>query len=287
VNEFPRTIVGGKSLSRMIIGTNWFLGYSHTTQAKDALIKESVMNRPSMAAIIEVFLRAGVDTLMAPLHPLLSEAMKQAEDAVGRAVIYVCTPTFPVTAETPAKGWDMGAVERVLDETVAAGATFCLPHGSNTDILIDGCTRQLRQMDVLCARMRERDLIPGLSTHMPESIVYADESGLDVETYISIYNAMGFLMHVEVDWIANVIRQAKKPVMTIKPLAAGQLRPFQAFHFVWTTLREQDMVTVGTMTPLEAQECIDLSMSILERGTGHLALQETRSKAALKSRAEN
>jgi hypothetical protein len=92
-------------------------------------------------------------------------------------------------------------------------------------------------------------------------------------------------MHVEVDWIANVIRQAKKPVMTIKPLAAGQLRPFQAFHFVWTTLREQDMVTVGTMTPLEAQECIDLSMSILERGTGHLALQETRSKAALKSRA--
>jgi len=32
---FPRTTVGGVSLPRMIIGTNWFLGWSHTTAAKD------------------------------------------------------------------------------------------------------------------------------------------------------------------------------------------------------------------------------------------------------------
>ena len=57
---------------------------------------------------------------------------------------------------------------------------------------------------------RERGMIPGLSTHMPESIIYADESGLDVDTYISIYNAMGFLMQVEVDWIAQVIRNGEE-----------------------------------------------------------------------------
>ena len=44
-------------------------------------------------------------------------------------------------------------------------------------------------------------MIPGLSTHMPETPIYADESGLDVDTYISIYNAMGFLMQIEVDWV--------------------------------------------------------------------------------------
>ncbi|KKK56908.1 hypothetical protein LCGC14_3059800, partial [marine sediment metagenome] len=36
MNEFPRTQVEGVSLSRMIIGTNWFLGWSHTSAAKDA-----------------------------------------------------------------------------------------------------------------------------------------------------------------------------------------------------------------------------------------------------------
>ena len=33
--KFPRTMVGGVSLSRMIIGTNWMLGWSHRTPAAD------------------------------------------------------------------------------------------------------------------------------------------------------------------------------------------------------------------------------------------------------------
>lgn len=151
-----------------------------------------------------------------------------------------------------------------------------------TDALLDRCTREIRHGAALCRMIRERGMIPGLSTHAPEALIYADETGLDVETYIQIYNAMGFLMQVEVDWIARVIRNAKKPVMTIKPMAAGHIRPFQAFHFVWNTIREQDMVTVGTMTPDEAKECIDLSLSILEGRSYTGKLQETRSKASIK-----
>ena len=37
--QFPRTEVGGKSVSRMIIGTNWMLGYSHRTPSADRSIK--------------------------------------------------------------------------------------------------------------------------------------------------------------------------------------------------------------------------------------------------------
>jgi hypothetical protein len=285
MTEFPRTMVGGVSLSRMIIGSNWFLGYSHTTRAKDAYIKETVMDRKNIAAILEVFLRAGVDTLMAPLNPLLTEAAREAEDVVGRKIIFVATPGFPISPETAAKGWDVGEVERVLDEAVESGAVFCMPHQEITDRLMDKCTREIRQMNVLCRLIRQRGMVPGLSSHAPETIVYADETGLDVETYISIYNSMGFLMQVEVDWVANVIREAKKPVMTIKPMAAGQLRPFQGLSFVWNTIRDQDMVTVGTMSPREVRECVELSFSILERRTGQVELQETRSKGTLKRRS--
>ena len=38
--RFPRTLVAGVSLSRMIIGTNWLLGWSHTGAAADAAIRE-------------------------------------------------------------------------------------------------------------------------------------------------------------------------------------------------------------------------------------------------------
>ena len=94
-------------------------------------------------------------------------------------------------------------------------------------------------------------MIPGLSAHMPEIVVYSDENDYDVETYIQIYNSMGFLMQLEVDWIAGIIHNAKKPVMTIKPMAAGRISPFAAFPFVWNTIRDIDMVTVGTMTPVK------------------------------------
>jgi hypothetical protein len=129
--------------------------------------------------------------------------------------------------------------------------------------------------------IRERGMIPGLSTHMPESVVYADETGADVETYIQLYNAAGFLMQVEADWVMRIIQNAKKPVMTIKPLAAGRLLPVVGLSFVWNTIRDQDMVTIGTTTPDEAREVIDISLNLLEKRSPDNELQRTRSKSSL------
>jgi len=284
MSAFPRTTVGGVSVSRMIIGTNWFLGFSHTTAAKDDYIKTHIQKRDTIAEILEVFLKAGVDTIMGLIQrPALYEGIQEAQQRTGRKLIVVSTPGIPVNPDTPLKGFG-GEAERIFDEEKRLGATFCFPHQGTVDALVDRCTRTIRHMDQLSGMIRDRGMIPGLSTHMPESIIYADESGADVETYISLYNSMGFLMQVEVDWIQRVILGAKKPVMTIKPMAAGQLRPFQAFHFVWNTLRPQDMVTVGTMTPREAQECIDLSLGILEKRDVRIELQETRSKASIKKK---
>ncbi|MBI5722682.1 MAG: hypothetical protein HZA50_01900 [Planctomycetes bacterium] len=283
MNMFPRTTVGGMSLSRMIIGTNWFLGWSHTTAAKDSYITTHVKDRKSIADILEVFVKAGVDTIMGnitcdPLHA----AVQDAQQRTGKKIIVVSTPSFPVNPKVLTAGWDLDEVARILDKEAKLGAHFCLPHTSTTDCLIDKVTREIRGAKKLCEMARQRGLIPGLSTHMPEAIIFADESGLDVETYISIFNSMGFLMQVEVDWIANVIRNARKPVMTIKPMAAGQLRPFQALIFAWNAIREQDMITVGTMSPREAHEIIEISLNILNKQAVAVKLQETRSKSTIK-----
>jgi len=72
-------------------------------------------------------------------------------------------------------------------------------------------------------------------------------------------------------------------VLTIKPMAAGQIRPLQGLSFVWNTIRPCDMVAVGTMSPAEAQEVIELSLSILDGRQSTLELQETRSKATVKN----
>jgi hypothetical protein len=279
---FPRTTVGGLSVPRMIIGCNWFLGFSHATVSKDQLIRDSVANPKAIADIVEVFLEYGIDAVLAMVDiPALAAGLKEAEDRTGKRIIRISTPALPIGPETPSKGLDMGEVERILDKHQKIGADFLMPHQCTTDALLDRCTREIRHMATVSRMVRERGMIPGLSTHMPESIIYSDETGLDVETYISIYNAMGFLMQLEVDWTQRIILDAKKPVLTIKPMAAGQIRPLQGLTFVWNTIRDQDMVSVGTMSPGEARELIEMSLSILERRESGLGLQETRSKASV------
>ena len=278
--EFQRTVVGGVSVSRMIVGTNWFLGYSHTSAAKDRFIK-SYQTRKNIADILTVFFESGVDTIMGMPEPILRDAISDAQDRTGRKGIFILTPHFNYLPGGPADS----EPERVFDRCKELGATFCFPHQCVTDTIVDKMHGLFRDYDKYARMIRQRGMIPGLSTHMPESILIADKSGADVETYIQLYNAIGFLMQVEVDWVMRVIRDAKKPVMTIKPMAAGRLLPPVGLAFSWNTLRDQDMVTVGTTTPDEARECVELSLDFLSKRMPDNVLQETRSKRSLKKTA--
>ena len=277
MSTFPRTTAGGVSVSRMIVVTNWFLGYSHTSLAKDRFIK-AYQSRKRIAQVIGVFLKYGIDTVMGPISPLLLDAVRLAEDRAGKKVILVLTPAFSLAPDCHRED----SPEAAFDFCQSHGATFCLPHQCVTDALIDRRAGVIRNLARFTRMIRERGMIPGLSTHMPEAIVYADKQNADVETYIQPYNSAGFLMQVEVDWVMKVIKEAKKPVMTIKPLAAGRILPPVGLAFAWATLRDCDMVTVGTTTPDEAREVVELSLGFLERRAPVVALQETRSKKSLR-----
>lgn len=274
--DFPRTDVGGVSLPRMIVGSNWLLGYSHTSKAKDRFIKE-FQTRETVAELLTVFLEAGVDAILWMPTPLMLDAMHDAEQRAGRKMIQILNPSFNLLPGGPAER----EPEVTFDRCLELGATVCMPHQGVTDALMDKRAGVIRDLDHYTAMIRERGMVPGLSTHMPETPVYADRQGADVETYIQIYNAAGFLMQVEVDWVMRVIREAQKPVLTIKPLAAGRLLPVVGLGFAWSTIRDQDMVCIGCTTADEAREVIDLSLDLLERRMPDNELQYTRSKASL------
>lgn len=259
---FPRTEVGGVSLSRMIIGTNWILGYSHTSPAADSLIRQKHDRPDEIVKMLEVFLDSGVDTIMGPFvgNKLLIDAVKEAEDKTGKGIIIVDTPIINVDDNPTARE----EAQRVIAASKKLGATFCFPHHSSAEELVNKNKKTIERLPDYLAMIREQDMIPGLSCHMPELVIYSDLNNYDVETYIQIYNCMGFLMQIEVEYIHRVIWQAKKPVMTIKPMAAGRVSPFVGLTFSWHTIRPCDMVTVGCLTPEEAKEDIEISLAALE-----------------------
>lgn len=258
----PRTMVGGRSLPRVLIGTNWLLGYSHTGPAADRMITRKHADASSIAEVLCTWQSHGVDALMAPLHAKneLLDAVHMAEDRTQIPMILIDTPVIDVDdSQTARKN-----ARKTIRESRTMGAEFCLIHHASCEQLVDKNKQCIRRLPDYLSMIREEGMIPGLSAHMPEIVLYSDQNEYDVETYIQIYNCFGFMMQVEVEQIARIIHNARKPVMTIKPMAAGRVTPYVGINFSLATLRDCDMITVGAFTSDEAHEDAQIALAAIE-----------------------
>ncbi len=270
---FPRTTVAGVSLSRMIIGTNWMAGWSHTSPAADQMIKSRHSSHTTVEPMLEAFLSHGVDTIMGLFNatPHIHRAVMETSQRTGKDIIIIDTPIVNVEDNAQARQ----EAEATIKKSRELGATFCLLHHSCVEKLVNKGKGTIERLDDYTKMIRDAGLIPGLSAHMPELVIYSDQNNYDVETYIQIYNCMGFLMQVEIETVNRIIRTAKKPVMTIKPMAAGRCTPFVGLNFSWATLRECDMVAVGCYNELEALEDIEISLAALERRLPEIGVRQS------------
>ena len=260
---FPSTEVGGVSLPRMLIGTNWILGYSHTGPAADDMIKRRHADWRNTYDLLDAYMQYGIDAIMAPNFSQGTphrEAIERIEQAYGKPVIRIVTPGLNVDDSAQARA----EAEQTIAECAKDGATFCLIHHASAEQLVCKNTHTLNRLPDYLDMIRQHGMIPGLSAHMPELIQYSDENEYDVQTYIQIYNCMGFLMQIEVEGVNGVIWNAKKPVMSIKSMAAGRTTPFVGLTFSYATLRPCDMVTLGAFTPDEVHEDVEIALAAIE-----------------------
>lgn len=261
--KFPRTLVGNISLPRLIIGCNWISGFSHLSASGDTLIRQTHYAPESVSAIFKTFLDYDINAVLGlfGVDNNLIPAVNLAQDCTGKKMILIDEPIINVddsqTARIEAK--------KKIDECAKRGATFCLPLHSCIEQLVNKNTKTIGRLPDYLYMIREAGMIPGLSAHMPEIVQYADLNEYDVETYIQIYNCMGFLMQVEIESVSKIIYNAKKPVLTIKPLAAGRTTPFVGLNFSFNTIREQDMVAIGCFNANEAAEDIEIALAAIER----------------------
>lgn len=262
VSAFPRTTVAGLSLPRMLMGSNWVLGYSHTSASADTMIRNRYATREAVAELVEAYLQYDIDAMMAPFSntPVLLDGIHLAEQRAGKKVILIDTPIVDVSDNRAGRE----AAQKTFELSRKMGSDFCLIHHSSAEQLVNKLKGTLERLPDYLTMIRDCGLIPGLSAHMPELIVYSDQNGYDVETYIQIYNCVGFLMQVEVESVSRIIWKAQKPVMTIKSMAAGRVTPYVGLSFSYATLRPCDMVTLGAHTPQEVHEDVEIALAALE-----------------------
>ncbi|MBR2805538.1 MAG: hypothetical protein IKE18_02015, partial [Oscillospiraceae bacterium] len=171
---FPRTMVGGVSVPRMLAGCNWISGWSHRSPAQDKMIQAVHSTPDSVADIFEVFMNQGVDACLGLFNvdTDLIDAVKMAEDRTGKKMIIFDTPVLNVDDNPIAR---MEA-EEAIKKCAERGATFCLPIHSCVEQLVNKNKKTIERLPDYLKMIRDHGMIPGLSAHMPEIVHYSDEN---------------------------------------------------------------------------------------------------------------
>jgi hypothetical protein len=254
-------------------------GWSHTGHAADVFIKEHHAKADATLSVINAFLEYGIDAWMAPFssNPDCLERIQHIQDKIGKKLILIDTPVLNMDDTEEARK----ETRAILKTSAELGSTFCLIHHSCCEQLVNKNKRTIERLPDYTDMIRERGLIPGLSAHMPEIIQYSDLNEYDVETYIQIFNCVGFMMQIEIESVIRIIHEAKKPVMTIKPMGAGRTTPYVGLTFNWNVLREKDMITVGCINEYEAHEDVEISLAALEKRLPNLEGRSSPAKTSI------
>ena len=248
-------------------------GFSHLSASNDMFIRQTHQGPNSVSSIFETFLEFDINAVLGlfGVDQNLLPAVNLAQERTGKQMIIIDEPIINVDDNPIARL----EAKKTIDECAKRGAKFCLPLHSCVEQLVNKNERTIERLPDYLYMIREAGMIPGLSAHMPEVVQYADLNNYDVETYIQLYNCMGFLMQIEIESAVKIIQKAEKPVITIKPLAAGRTTPFVGLNFVYNTIREQDMVAIGTFNPREAAEDIEIALAAIDRRPPEIAHRDS------------
>lgn len=270
--EMPMTSIGGVEVSRVICGSNTFFGYSHFSGARDAWLRRH-FDVPRIVEVLAKCAEFGVNCVISGPSPPMHEAIQELERQTKHHMVWMCTP-----------GMGRDDLSDGIKWSADHGAEICMPHVSFTDVRLNIAQNRIEGIEPYLEQIRSLGMVPGLSTHRPETILVGDSAGYDVETYVQPFNLAGFLCAVETDWIANIIRSTPKPVVCIKPLAAGRVMPEPGLGFVFRNNKPVDPVAVGFLSPEEAEEDIKIAFAVMQREHPDVEPTRSRSKRHLERR---
>ena len=106
--KFPKTKIGTIEVPRMLIGTNWILGFSHRSMAQSKHIREVNNSAEAVAKQFETYLKYDINAVIGPMvgrlvshggdglieggqANVIVEAAKLVEDKTGKEMILIPT----------------------------------------------------------------------------------------------------------------------------------------------------------------------------------------------------
>lgn len=230
----PTVRLGTLEVSRLILGSNPFWGYSHKSARLDEEMRRFHTDERIMR-ILDEAASCGLTALASPPDERWTRLWTRYTVGGGKLKIWISQCH--------------GAPEQMLreiDRSVEAGAAAIFIQGARVEEQFGkGAFDTLRTW---IEHIKKAGLPAGAAAHWPEIHPELERRGFPTDFYYQcMYNASKTSDYsaAERDKAAATIARLGKPVIAYKILAAGRLTAAEGFEYAFNHIRRKDGVCVG------------------------------------------
>ncbi len=239
--------LGALTVSRFILGSNPFSGFSHQSPAVDLEMKRYYTTERIKQTMHEAE-ELGINTLIARTDFHVMRLLLEYWDQGGQIQWFAQT--------CPEVGDHVTCINRAAN----GGAKACHIHGGVMDYLL--AQGRLGEIPPMIDMIHQKGMFAGIAGHNPEVFFVGGgcssgcgllhvqllqfRSPRPARRACSRYG--GVVLEEDRAMMAQVIQTLSKPVIHYKIMAAGRNDPQEAFSFAARYMRPTDMVCVGVYT---------------------------------------
>jgi hypothetical protein len=270
----PKGMLGTMESSKLILGGNLLSGYVHS---RDLIYVSSlVLNYHQKDRIFRTLMLAeqsGVDTLLSNpvVMPLMEEYWKEGYGNI-KFISDMAGLDYSDWKNGP-KAMDFQAYQDLVKGAIDSGATAGYIQGETADFYIEHNEPEklVKVMDI----MRQNGLPVGIGAHKIGTIKRCVELGLEHDFWMKTLHTHDYWSAKHPTWHDNMycfdpeetiryMESLEKPWIAFKTLAAGSIRPQQAFPYAFE--QGADFLCVG-MYDFQIIEDVNLCLAALDQVT--------------------
>jgi hypothetical protein len=252
--------LGNVEVSRFILGSNPFSGFSHQSSEVDARMVHYYTAQHVKDVLYDAE-RLGITATLGRTDQHMMRLLSEYWDEGGKLIWL--SQTCP----------GVGPQETCIAWARDNGAKACHLHGGYLDWLY--AQGQIDEVPPLIDQIRQAGMAAGIAAHNPDVIRWAEEH-IEVDYYMcSYYNSMRRdeqpeHVHGAKEWfwpqdrdtMTGLIQTLSKPAIHYKVLAAGRNDPAEAFGVVAGAMRPMDACCVGVF-PADKPDMLAEDVSLL------------------------
>lgn len=249
----PTVRFGRHDVSRLIIGTNPFFGYSHFNGVLDRFMRE-YYTEDKRAEVLHQCERAGIKTWQLHYHADTMTLLKRIRAEGSRMNMFLLSD------------FEMHKDFSMIPDLAKLGFIGMAHHGNRTDDAFRA--KDMSRVHEFVKRVKDTGTLAGVSMHNPDVLDYIESKGWDVDYYQTCFYHVSrnaaearelmngerplgeTFLEKDPERMSAMMRKTKRPCLGFKILAAGRSgwnteQIEAAFKRAFMSIKPSDAVIVG------------------------------------------